>query len=89
MIVCKRVHYWGRVQGVGFRMTTQRIARQYRVTGCVRNMPDGQVEVVVAGEADEITRFLGALMARMASYIEGHKIDDEPNQTFSSFEIRT
>lgn len=88
-MTCKRVHYWGRVQGVGFRMTTRRIASQYAVTGFVRNLADGQVEVVVAGEEGEIERFLSALAARMASYIEGHKIEDQPEQaSFTSFEIR-
>jgi acylphosphatase len=69
-------------------MTTKRIAGQYVVTGFVRNLADGQVEVVVAGEADEIDRFLGALAARMAHYIQGHRIDDEPEPTFTNFEIR-
>jgi acylphosphatase len=90
MPTCKRVHYWGTVQGVGFRMTTRRIAAQHAVTGFVRNLADGQVEVVVAGETGEIDRFLGALEARMASCIEGHKIEDQPEQasSFTSFEIR-
>jgi acylphosphatase len=69
-------------------MTTQRIARQYLVKGYVRNLPDGQVEVHVVGEADEVERFLGALAVRMASNIEGHKIVDEPLQEFTSFDIR-
>ena len=86
---CKRVHYWGAVQGVGFRMTTKRIAGQFAVTGFVRNLANGQVEVVVAGASDEIDRFLGAVSVRMAGYIQGHRIDDEPEQTFPTFEIWT
>ena len=86
--MCKRVHYWGTVQGVGFRMTARRVASQFAVTGYVRNLPDGKVELVVCGEAAEIDEFLGALAARMAPYIQGHKIEDEPDQTFSGFEIR-
>lgn len=88
MTVCKRVHYWGRVQGVGFRMTTQRIARQYAVAGFVRNLSDGQVEVIVVGKLDEIQRFLGEVAVRMASYIEGHRIEDAPSQDFVGFDIR-
>jgi acylphosphatase len=87
--VCKRVHYWGTVQGVGFRMTTRRIASQFAVGGYVRNLASGHVEVVVAGEAAEVERFLGALAARMAGYIVGHKIDDhQTEQSFDGFEIR-
>lgn len=87
-MISKRIHYRGRVQGVGFRMTTQRIARQYAVTGFVRNLAGGDVELVVAGESDEIERFLGAVAARMESYINETRIQDEPAQSFSSFEIR-
>jgi acylphosphatase len=86
-MICKRVHYWGRVQGVGFRMTAHRIARQHLVKGYVRNLPDGRVEVLALGQADEVERFLGAVAARMASNIEDHKIIDEPLQEFTSFDI--
>lgn len=88
MTVCKRIHFWGTVQGVGFRMTTRRIAAQHAVAGYVRNLPNGQVEVVVTGTADEVERFAGAVLARMAGYVEGHKIVDEPIQPFDGFDIR-
>jgi acylphosphatase len=90
MALCKRVHYWGTVQGVGFRMTTKRIAGQYAVTGYVRNLPDGQVEVVVAGEKGEIDGFLGAVLTRMAPLIQGHRILDVSEQlsSFTGFEVR-
>jgi acylphosphatase len=39
----------GQVQGVGFRWSVQRLAQQHRVTGTVRNLPDGSVEVVANG----------------------------------------
>lgn len=54
----KRVIYEGRVQGVGFRYTTKDLARGYDVLGTVRNLPDGTVELTVAGEEDEVTEFL-------------------------------
>jgi len=57
----KRVIYEGRVQGVGFRYTTKDLARGYDVLGTVRNLPDGTVELVVAGEADELADFLREL----------------------------
>jgi acylphosphatase len=88
MKVCKRVHFRGTVQGVGFRMTTHHIASHYAVGGYVRNLPDGQVEVVVAGEADEVEQFLAEIGTRMAGYITGHRIVDEPPQDFPAFEIR-
>lgn len=54
----KRVIYEGRVQGVGFRYTTKDLARGYDVLGTVRNLPDGTVELVIAGEKEEVAEFL-------------------------------
>ena len=47
----------GRVQGVGFRYFTRRVAQQIGVTGWVRNLPDGGVEAEVQGTAEQVTGF--------------------------------
>ena len=54
----REVLYAGHVQGVGFRYTVQRLARGYSVTGFVRNLSDGRVELVVEGESGEVDGFL-------------------------------
>jgi acylphosphatase len=56
-----RVIYEGYVQGVGFRWTTKYIARGYDVSGWVRNLPDGRVELQVSGEEEEVSAFLDAI----------------------------
>lgn len=48
----------GRVQGVFFRASAQREARQLGLTGWVKNRPDGAVEVVAEGEEDNVKDFL-------------------------------
>ena len=58
----KRVIYEGRVQGVGFRYTAKDLARGYDVLGTVRNLPDGTVELIIAGETGEVTEFLRDLL---------------------------
>jgi acylphosphatase len=56
--VRKRAIVTGRVQGVGFRYFTERTARPFRVTGLVRNLPDGTVEIEAQGSSDEVESFL-------------------------------
>lgn len=53
-----RVRFEGRVQGVGFRATTQRLAHGRPVTGWVRNDPDGSVLMEVQGRAGDIEALL-------------------------------
>lgn len=71
----KRVtaHFSGQVQGVGFRYTTLSAARSFSVTGYVRNLPDGRVEMVAEGDADQINGLLDTVKSEMADFIR--KVD--------------
>ncbi len=89
MAVCKKVTYWGKVQGVGFRYTASEVARHFPVAGYVKNLLDGQVELVAEGEASDVERFLAAIDAKLAGYIKGHKQDDEAPMDFAGFTIRS
>jgi len=65
----RQLIYSGRVQGVGFRATARHIATHYAVTGFVKNLPDGRVELVTEGTAAELDRFLGAVARELDRYI--------------------
>jgi len=56
-----RIFYSGSVQGVGFRYTTKSVATGFEVTGTVRNLPDGRVELVAEGLAEELAAFRQAI----------------------------
>jgi acylphosphatase len=65
------VRYSGRVQGVGFRYTATRLAGRFDVTGYVKNLMDGDVEVVAEGPASEVDDFLKAVQREMGQHIRG------------------
>ncbi len=68
------VHFKGMVQGVGFRYTTQRLAQKFVVTGYVRNLDNGHVEVVAEGSEEELKNFLRAIEGQMAGYIRDRDV---------------
>ena len=55
------VFYSGSVQGVGFRYTAKAVAAGFEVTGTVRNLPDGRVELVAEGTRAELEAFRTAI----------------------------
>jgi len=59
MNTAKRVIFTGRVQGVGFRYSTKQIASGFDVTGWIKNLPDGTVEMqAMSADPDELDAFL-------------------------------
>ena len=87
--VAREVIYTGRVQGVGFRFNARQIAQRFSVTGFVRNLADGRVQLIAAGEAGEVERFLAAVAASMERNIEQALVADaRGEEVFASFEIR-
>ncbi len=55
-----RRHFYvdGRVQGVGFRYTARYVASSMGVTGWVKNLDDGRVELEVQGDRELVVHFL-------------------------------
>ncbi|HSJ02719.1 MAG: acylphosphatase [Verrucomicrobium sp.] len=58
-MISKQVFYSGKVQGVGFRYSVKRIASGFEVTGWVKNLPDGRVELQASSlDEEELEAFL-------------------------------
>ncbi len=68
------VIFSGFVQGVGFRYTTKMLASGYALTGWVRNLPDGTVEVEAQGDKEEVSTFVGRVRSEMERNITDVKI---------------
>lgn len=65
-----QIFFTGTVQGVGFRFTAEKLARRFPVTGYVRNLEDGRVEVTAEGEETFLVEFLTAIReSGMKDYI--------------------
>jgi acylphosphatase len=90
VIASLQVLYEGNVQGVGFRYSVRQIAKGFDVTGSVRNLRDGRVELLAVGEADEVRAFLEAIgESELHAHIRKHSEAPLANPpAFRGFEIR-
>lgn len=92
-MIARQVFFTGHVQGVGFRYTTLQIAQRYSVTGWVRNLRDGRVEIQVKGSASDVSAFINHVEteSRLADHIqqsETNKLEISTLDAFVTFEIR-
>jgi acylphosphatase len=86
--VARQIWFSGYVQGVGFRFTAQRVATRCRLTGYVRNLDDGRVEMFVQGTPDNIDQCLVDLGETFGSYIRDvKKADGTLSSSYTSFII--
>ena len=74
----RQVYFTGRVQGVGFRFTAVAIAERFEVTGFVRNLPDGRVELVAEGRPEVVEAFVRAVTEEMGAFIRDVRSIDSP-----------
>lgn len=76
----KQVIYSGRVQGVGFRYSTKQIAAGYEITGSVKNLPDGRVELQASShDTEELEGFLAAIdESNLGSFIKEREVSVIP-----------
>jgi acylphosphatase len=73
----RRVLYEGRVQGVGFRMTARRLASGRPISGSVRNLDDGRVELVIEGDSNDLAAYLDAIHREFGNMIRDITVERE------------
>ncbi|MFN7141880.1 MAG: acylphosphatase [Limisphaerales bacterium] len=82
-------YYSGRVQGVGFRYSVKSVAAGFEVTGTVKNLTDGRVELIAEGTKNELVEFMQAIRdSDVGSFIRGEETSwSEAKNDFRGFEI--
>ncbi len=82
------ITFTGRVQGVGFRWTTCRVAQRIGVAGWVRNESDGAVRCAAEGETGELDAFVKGIQEAMNGYLKDTTITrTSPHGDLSGFRI--
>lgn len=83
----RRFLFSGRVQGVGFRRTAERLSQGFQVRGFVRNLPDGRVELCAEGQDEEVDGFIRKVRSTFSSEIQ--EVLEEPMapQKFNGFRM--
>ena len=84
----KRITFSGSVQGVGFRFTALNIANQYNLTGYVKNLSNGSVEMLAQGQDEIIDSCIHDIEDSFTGYIRKTDIEKvEPNPNLTEFKI--
>jgi len=87
-MVAKHIVFSGRVQGVGFRYTAHRMAGRHRLTGYVRNLPNGTVEMLAQGPAQDIDDCIRDIQDSLAGHVRDVRaVDVPPDPTYTDFRI--
>jgi len=89
-MACQRFQVKGLVQGVFFRASTQEKAQQLGLTGWVKNLPDGRVEVLANGKEEDLKEFYIWLQQGppMANVSDVEMTEGTPDEIFRQFEVR-
>ena len=89
-MISLQVLYEGHVQGVGFRFSVRHVAKGFDVTGWVRNLPDGRVEVQATGDEEEVRAFLDQVAQGELHSLIRKQIENKSNEPRAArgFEIR-
>lgn len=87
-MIARHITFTGRVQGVGFRFTARRAASRRQLTGYVRNMPNGSVEMLAQGRPEDVDDCIQDIKEYFSGYIREANIQEiAPDPTYTDFQI--
>ena len=88
-MIRRRVVVEGLVQGVFFRDSTRRLAREHGVTGWVANRSDGKVEAVFEGEPDAVERLVSfSRVGPRGARVDSVQVAEEEPEGLDRFDVR-
>ena len=87
-MVAKHIVFEGSVQGVGFRFTAHRMAGRHQLTGYVRNIADGTVEMLAQGPAQDVDDCVRDIQDCLAGHVrEVRTVEVPPDPRCTDFRI--
>ena len=88
MAVRIQITYCGNVQGVGFRWNVMQIASSYSVTGYVKNLISGRVEMMVEGNKKEAFLMVAEVEDKLRDYWQSKETEERPGDPhFENFQV--
>lgn len=73
---------------MGFRFTAHRMAGRHQLTGYVRNLADGTVEMFAQGSAEDIDDCLADIRQSMTGHVREARVEETtPNPAYTDFRI--
>ncbi|MBE9170059.1 acylphosphatase [Pleurocapsales cyanobacterium LEGE 06147] len=87
--ICVRIFVSGKVQGVGYRFSTRQQAQNLGINGWVRNLPDGRVEAVLAGDRPTVEQMIQwCRIGPAAAVVKNITVEEIKSRTIDGFTIK-
>ena len=88
MTVRIQINYYGNVQGVGFRWNVMQISSSYSVTGYVKNLISGSVEMMVEGISKEVMLMIAEVEGKLRDYWQSKETEERLGDPhFENFQV--
>ena len=88
-MICKRILITGRVQGVFFRASAKEMAERLGLSGEVRNLDNGMVEVIAYGPEDAVDRMVEwCRQGPPRAEVDSVEVTEVSDRVYEGFKVR-